>query len=347
LWIQACTCQPPVRLRLAVLPGVACELLALAAEQNIFAKHQIAIEIGRYPSLAEAQKAMHDERLDGLCASLSELLLLETRAEGQLKVILIPAYSNGADLVITRKDLGRGLVDLKGARIGLIPGSMGELLLLRAFAAHAVASDEFTILPLAAQELFDSIHNSAIQVAVVGPPLSMELVKNPELQVLFQSSQIAGEMLDTLSLTAPILRQHPALQGRVLQVWSDVLQFKAEHPKTALSLLTKQTAIPAAKITQNFVFLDRQQQEEYLQREGRLLPLIEVLQNQLLLSGSLKQKREPRHFLVDPTQPQFMLARSHQAWMATRKSIMKNDAASLDAGHAAFAKFRVFSDNSG
>ncbi len=302
-WVQACICQPPIRLRLAVLPGVACELLSLAAAQKIFEKHHIAIEIGRYPSLAEAQKAMHDEQLDGLCASLSELLLIETRAEAELKVILIPDYSNGADLVIARKDAGSGFVDLKGARIGLIPGSMGELLLLRAFAAHAVASDDFTILPLPAKELWGSIHNSAIQVAVVGPPLSMELVKNPELQVLFQSSQIAGEMLDTLSLTAPILRQHPALKDRILQVWTDVLQFKADHPEAALPLLATQTGIPAAKIEQNFIFLDRQQQDEYLKREGRLLPLIEVLQNHLLRSGSLKQKREPGHFLVDPTRP--------------------------------------------
>ncbi len=294
---SACTCEAPQHLRLGIRSNAGCGPLLLAAQQNIFQRQGLQVEIKNFANRADASKALATQRFDILCLNLAELLVQPE----SYQVLLVPNYSQGADVLIARKDAGGNLNDLKGARIGVPPVSMGEFLLRRALEQHTLARDDFTVLPEESQDLREALQKSEIQMAVAAPPYSLEILKNPETQIIFRSNAMPGEIIDTVAIRADLLEAFPGLSGKLSSVWQETLQYMTHEPSAAWAFLAQTTGLPITTFAQDYKFLSLEEQREYLKSEGRLLPMIEELQSSLLQSGGLKTRRDSAAFLPIPT----------------------------------------------
>jgi NitT/TauT family transport system substrate-binding protein len=294
---NACTCEAPQRLRLGIMQHPACQPLLLAAHQNFFEQEGLQLEIKTFITRAEATQAASTQSFDLLCLNLAELLVLPQ----DYKILLIPASSNGADVLIARSDAGNSLNDLKGARIGVPPVSMGDLLLTRALTQQTLAREDFTVLPEEPQDLQVALQKSEIQLAVAAPPYSLDILKNPEMRVLFRSNEIPGEIIDTISVRSDRLQTSPELLPKMEGVWRRTLQFMQNEPDAAFAFLEKTTKIPSATFQTDYKFLTSDEQQEYLKPEGRIFRMIDSLSTTLLQTGSLKSPRSASTFLPIPT----------------------------------------------
>jgi NitT/TauT family transport system substrate-binding protein len=294
---NACTCQPPQRLRLGMMPSAACAPLLLAAQQNIFQGQGLEVEFKTFAIQADALHAWSAQNFDVLCLNLAELVVMPQN----YGIVLVPAYSNGADVLIARKDAGTNLNDLKGARIGMPPVSMGDLLLTRALNQHTLAREDFTVLPEEPQNLQESLEKSEIQLAVTAPPYSLDILKNPEMQIIFRSSAMRGEIIDTIAMRTDLLQTSPQLIAKMENVWQETLRYMTNEPQAALDFLALKSALPQATFAQDYKFLTLDEQRHYLKPEGLLLPMIGQLQDSLVQSGSLKTRRDTTAFLAIPT----------------------------------------------
>lgn len=293
----ACTCEAPQRLRVGMMPGAGCSPLLLAAQQNIFQRQGLLVEFESFSTRTVAAKTWDPQKFDLLCLNLAELLLVPELYQ----VVLIPNYSQGADVLIARKDAGTSLNDLKGARIGVPPVSMGELLLGRALEQHALAREDFTVLPEDSEDLREALQKSEIQLAVTAPPYSLEILKNPEMQIVFRSTSMPGEIIDTIAVRADLLQTSPQLLSKMESVWQDTLLYMNHESTAAWSTLAESTRLPITTFAQDYKFLTLEEQRDYLKPEGRLLPMIDQLQSSLLQSGTLKTRRDSGLFLPIPT----------------------------------------------
>lgn len=294
---NACTCEAPQRLRLGMMQNPACQTLLLAAQYNFFEQEGLQVEIKTFITRAEATQAASTQTFDLLCLNLAELLILPQ----DYKILLIPAYSNGADVLIARSDAGDSLNDLKGARIGVPPVSMGELLLARALTQQTLAREDFTVLPEEPQDLQVALQKSEIQLAVTAPPYSLDILKNPEMRILFRSNEIPGEIIDTITLRADRLQASPELLPKMEGVWRRTLQFMQNEPDTAFGFLEKATKIPRATFQNDYKFLTGEEQQFYLKPDGRIFRMIDDLNTTLLQTGSLSSPRAASTFLPIPT----------------------------------------------
>ncbi|HET9240223.1 MAG TPA: ABC transporter substrate-binding protein [Oligoflexus sp.] len=294
---NACTCEAPQRLRLGIMQNPACQPLLLAARYNFFEQERLQVEIKTFITRAEAAQAAETQTFDLLCLNLAELLVLPQ----DYKILLIPAYSNGADVLIARSDAGDSLNDLKGARIGVPPVSMGDLVLARALSQQTLEREDFTVLPEEAQDLQVALQKSEIQLAVAAPPYSLDILKNPEMRILFRSSEIPGEIIDTITVRADRLQTSPELLPKMERVWRQTLQFMQNEPDEALGFLETTSKIPRATFQTDYKFLTADEQQEYLKPEGRIFHLIDALHTTLLQSGSIKTPRAASTFLIIPT----------------------------------------------
>lgn len=270
-------------------------------QQHIFEQQELQVTISKFRNLAEAQTALAEGRFDIFCASLVDLLQIHALDQLDLKIILVADTSNGADILVARKDSGMRLTDLKGARIGVAPGSTGDVLLSRALAAQSLTRDDFTVLPEEPASLFESLQKSEIQLAVAGPPYSLAFLQSPDVQVLYRSSEMPGEIISTVAATDRLLQTSPDLLRKLRDVWNQGLQFTLQHPQAASSYLAQATELPVSSIQNDYKFLPMAEQNSYLKKEGRLPLLIEQLQTNLQADGSLKTRRDPLHFLFVPT----------------------------------------------
>jgi NitT/TauT family transport system substrate-binding protein len=294
---NACTCEVPQRLRLGIMQHPACQPLLLAAEHKLFEQEGLAVEIKTFLTRAEATEAAGTKKFDLLCLNLAELLVLPQ----DYKIILIPAYSNGADVLIARSDAGNNLNDLKGARIGVPPVSMGDLVLSRALIQQTLAREDFTVLPEEPQDLQIALQKSEIQLAVAAPPYSLDILKNPEMRILFRSNDLPGEIVDTISVRADRLQASPELLPKMQGVWQRTLQFMQNDPEKALTYLETTTKLPRTIFQADYKFLTGDEQQEYLKPEGRIFRMVDTLQNSFLQSGFIKTPRAAATFLADPT----------------------------------------------
>jgi ABC-type nitrate/sulfonate/bicarbonate transport system substrate-binding protein len=294
---SACTCETPTRLRVGMLARVGCSPLQLASEEKIFQRHGLELEFKTFAKPLDLRLAASQEGFDLFCANLAEVLVLPQ----DYQILLLPAVSEGADVLITRRDAGIELAELKGARIGIPPVSMGEILLAEALRQHTLAREDFTVLSMEAPDLREALAKSEIQMAIAAPPYSLELLKIPETTILFRSSALPGVMVDAIAARADLLQTKPLLTGKLEMAWQDTLQLMQKDPDASFSWLATQSGIPLHSYQQDYRFLTPTEQLAYLQPEGKLLPLIKQLQTSLVLSGSLKMKREPKSFLPIPT----------------------------------------------
>jgi NitT/TauT family transport system substrate-binding protein len=286
-----------MRLRVGMLARVGCSPLQLAAEHRIFQRHGLEPEFKTFAKPLDLRQAAGQESFDLFCANLAEVLVLPR----DYRILLLPAVSAGADVLITRKDAGTELAHLKGARIGIPPVSMGEILLAEALRQHTLAREDFTVLPKEAPDLREALAKSEIQMAIAAPPYSLELLNIPETMVLFRSHALPGVMLDAVAARSEWLQTSPELAARLEGVWQDTLELMQKDPTTSFTWLTTLTGIPITSYQQDYQFLSVLEQQEYLRPEGKLLPLIEQLQDSLILNGSLKMKRDSRSYLAIPT----------------------------------------------
>jgi NitT/TauT family transport system substrate-binding protein len=275
----------------------ACQPLLLAAQYSFFEEEGLQVEIKTFITRAEATQAASTQKFDLLCLNLAELLVLPQ----DYKILLIPAYSNGADVLIARSDAGNSLNDLKGARIGVPAVSMGDVVLSRALSQQTLGREDFTVLPKEPQDLQVALQKSEIQLAVAAPPYSLDILKNPEMRVLFRSTDIPGEIIDTLSVRGDRLMASPELLPKMEGVWRRTLRFMQNEPDEALGFLEKTTRIPRATFQMDYKFLTGDEQQEYLKPEGRIFRMIDALHTILLQSGSLQSPRAAASFLADPT----------------------------------------------
>ncbi len=297
---HACTCQSPLLVKVGRVKGFGCGLFMLAEEWQLFEKHGLKLDSQEFSTLAQAQTALARNPRDFLCSSLADLVLFDKLEAWDMKVILIPAASRGADVLIARKDVGNQLTDLKGARIGVSASNLGEPLLSRALARSSLDREDFTVLAEPVETILESLRSSEIQLAVASAPLSLEILKNPEMMVLFHSGDMPGEMIETLSVKSSTLRQHPELQSRLASVWSDLLQQMAQRPTEAQAFIGKLTGMSLDSSSLPYQLFNTTEQQDYLKPEGRLLVLAEDLQKNLQELGLLKLKRDSRLFLAIP-----------------------------------------------
>jgi NitT/TauT family transport system substrate-binding protein len=289
----ACTCEAPLRLRLGMMRSAGCSPLALAIEQKIFQDQNLAVEVQTLDDVAAFSKT----QFDIVCMNLAELLV----QQDNYQVVTIPSVSHGADVLVARKDAGTDLNDLKGARIGVPPISMGHLLLRQALAQHQLTPEDFTVLPLDSADLDEALQKSEIQLAVTAPPVSLRILQNLNSQVLFRSTDYPDRILDTVAIRAEVLMKWPQLAVKWEKAWQNLEAWRADQEETALSFMAKSSGLPVTTLQQDYKFLTLAAQRDYLAPEGRLLPLIKEIQSSLVQAGSLKIRREPQRYLFIPT----------------------------------------------
>ncbi len=284
-------------MRMGAIRSAGCSTLSLAVQQKFFEQQNMQVDL-TFMTWADAQAGAKKNKFDVFCSNLAELVLLPA----DYRIVAIPSYSNGADVLIARKDAGVDLNGLKGARIGVPPTSMGELLLTQALMQSALVREDFTVLPEEAAELRESIQKSEIQMAVAAPPQAFEILQNPEMQVIFQSSAMPGDIIDTVAVSALFLQKHPDMATQLDNVWRDTAHFIEHNPSEAINFLAQASALPLATLQRDYKFLTRTEQAAYHQQGGRLFSLIDQLQAIFLQAGSLKIKRETSQFLAFPPQ---------------------------------------------
>ena len=226
--LLGCAREPESPLRIGTNVWIGSEPLYLARELGRF--DPATVQLVEYPSASEVLRAYRNQAIDGMVISLDELFGLA--ADGlDPRVIAIVDVSHGADVVVGRDGM-KSMSDLKGKSVAVESGALGAFVLSRALALNGMQASDVNVVHLESNEQPSAFEKSQVDGAVTFDPYRAQFLK-AGAKILFDSTQIPGEIVDLLAVRASVIQKRPKAVQALLAGWFAAIDYMARDPKDA------------------------------------------------------------------------------------------------------------------
>lgn len=266
------SCRPlptdsPIKIATNPWPGY--EFLHLAKQQGFFKANGLNVELLELTSLNDAQFAYINRSADGFTSTLVEAVKAPIMGGKPLKIIMLPDYSNGGDMIIASEQF-KSLAELKGKRIGCEVSSLGLYFLARALEVEGLSLDDVEVVNIEQSTTMVDLSDNRLDAVVTYTPFSIKILKQPGFHTVFSSADIPNEILDTISFSEEILQQHPGLADKMHKTWEMTLDFVSRNPQKSYSYMAKRHGVSVTdyqEALKDVVVLNSQQQRHILQNK--------------------------------------------------------------------------------
>lgn len=218
--------DPILRVGTNVWPGYECLYLA----RSLGYYDNTRIKLVEYSSASDVIHAYRSGSLEAAALTMDEVFLL---AEHGLdpKIVLIMDYSLGGDVILGKTEI-RDLVEIKGQRVGVESNALGAFVLTRALERTGMTIKDVDVIPLEVNEHENAFKKGMVDAIVTFEPVRSNLLASGA-NLLFDSSQIPGEILDVLVIREEILDNHNSTVDTLLKGWFLALDYLNRHPEDA------------------------------------------------------------------------------------------------------------------
>lgn len=292
LLLSACRETPNPPLRIAINPWPGYEFLYLAERLKLFEAEGVEVRILQFSSLNDSRRAFELGKADGFGGTLIETLIAAQNSQRRPQVVYLPDYSNGGDLIVARRGID-SLEALAGKRVAIEPGTLNGYILARALAHRSVNLQAVQQVGMPQAEMHRALANGEIDAAVTYAPFSVDMLKNPQLQPLFSTREIPGEVLDVLAIDANVVQQRREQVDGLLRGFNRALLYSRAHPQEAYAIMAAREGISAEDFRNtaehDLKMLDSADQAAFHGPDQRLFKALQATQQVLLDSGELRQ----------------------------------------------------------
>lgn len=276
--VAACSDSAGKPLRIAINPWPGYAHLFVAADKGFFADEGVNVELVEFTSLADVRRAFERGQVDGMASTLAEVLEV-SRGGGERAIIcIITDYSNGADVVLADRRYG-SMPALKGARIGLEPGTVDRLMLYRALAVNGMKTGDVIPVAMPQKEMSGAIASGDVQAVISYPPTSVAIQSDNSVSVVFSSAEIPGEISDAVSFRETVTKSRQRDLAAFTRAWDRAVDFSQQQPAEALKLMSNHTGMSVEELAAAFEGIEvvsGDEQISLLRRDG---PIAEGLKS--------------------------------------------------------------------
>jgi NitT/TauT family transport system substrate-binding protein len=228
LAFAGCSRAPEPALRIGTNVWIGSEPLYLARELGYLDPK--SAQLVEYPSASEVLRAFRNQAIDGMVISLDELFGLAVDGM-QPRAVLVVDVSLGADAVVGRSDM-RTMKDLMGKRVAVESGALGAFVLSRALALNGMSANDVKVVHMESNEQPSAFESGQVDAAVTFDPYRAQLLLAGG-RMLFDSTQIPGEIVDLLAVRATALENQPKAVQSLLVGWFKAIDYLAREPTDA------------------------------------------------------------------------------------------------------------------
>lgn len=229
-------------LRLGINPWPGYEFLFLAQELGYFEEEDVRLRLVEYSSLGDVRRAFERGQLDGMAATAIELLDVWQVSDRRPQIVLVPDFSDGSDVIMAKSPI-HNVADLRGKRIGAEVASLGIFLLARALDQAGMTLDDVQVIPMDQGAMQEALTDGTVDAVVSYPPISVALGEVPDLQVVFSSKDIPGEIIDIVAFDEAVIGDHPQTMEGIIRAWDRAVAFSLESPAEAHAIMAARERI--------------------------------------------------------------------------------------------------------
>lgn len=188
-------------------------------------KYGISVEIVQFNDYIESINQYTAGAFDGVSATNMDTLSIPAGSGVDTTALIIGDYSDGNDAVILK---GEGtLADLAGKPVNLVELSVSHYLLA-------------SVINTSDADMIAAFSTSDVEAVVTWNPLVSEIVASyPDANIVFDSAQIPGEILDLMVVNTDVLAANPDFGRAMVGAWYEVMALMAAGDEDVLSALAE------------------------------------------------------------------------------------------------------------
>ncbi|WP_017294422.1 ABC transporter substrate-binding protein [Geminocystis herdmanii] len=226
----------PLRIGSNIWPGYATLYLA----RDLGDYTNTTIKLVDYPSATEVVRAYRHEEIEGVALTIDEALVLAS-TQDNIRIVAIFNISDGGDVILGKPEI-KTMKDLKGKRVGVESTALGAFFLTRGLEESGMSLEDIKIVSLELSEHEKAYQNDLVDAIVTFyPPKSKILEMGANL--LFDSSQIPGEIVDVLVVNTGAIENSPQTIQTLINGHFKGLDYLEKKPQEASPIMAKRSQV--------------------------------------------------------------------------------------------------------
>lgn len=242
-----CITQPTSPLRIGTNLWTGYETLYLARDLGYYDNQPI--KLIDYPSGTEEVRSYRNNEIEGAGLSIDQVLVLAATQEN-IKIIAIMDFSNGSDVILGKPEI-TNIKALKGKRVGVEATALGAFFLTRALEKNGMSIQDIQLVSLELTEHERAYKQGKIDAVVTFGPARTKLLA-AGAKLLFDSSQIPGEIVDTIAVNTDAIANSPKTIQALVNGRFRALDYFNKNPQDAVNLMAKRTQVSPAQMLDAF-----------------------------------------------------------------------------------------------
>jgi NitT/TauT family transport system substrate-binding protein len=211
-------------------------------------KYNIQIDLRRMDYLPSVE-ALVAKKADACVMTNMEALDMPATAGVNVTSIIAGDFSNGNDALLVRNNLS--IKGLAKKDIFLVELSVSHYLLARCLNMNGMQESDVNIINTSDSDIAPAfIANKPQQAVITWNPLVMQILQEPGITKIFDSSQIPGEILDLMVVRNDVLKANPDFGKALVGAWYEVMDIMSKRGPTAESALAIMAESAGCSVTE-------------------------------------------------------------------------------------------------
>ncbi|PDT82686.1 putative urea ABC transporter substrate-binding protein [Sinorhizobium sp. BJ1] len=184
-------------------------------------KYGITINVKQINDYVESINQYTAGGFDGVTATNMDGLTIPAAGGVDTTILIIGDFSNGNDGIVSKT--AKTPADLKGESINLVELSVSHYLLARALETARLSEKDVTIVNTSDADMVAAFKSPETSTVVTWNPLLAEVKAEPGSAALFDSTEIPGEIIDTLMVNTEVLKDNPDFGKALAGIWYETM----------------------------------------------------------------------------------------------------------------------------
>lgn len=192
-------------------------------------KYGIEIDVVQINDYVESINQYTAGQFDACSMTSMDALTIPAAGGVDSTALIVGDFSNGNDAIILKE--GSMLGDIKGQRVNLVELSVSHYLLARGLESVGLSERDVTVVNTSDADIVAAYSTRDVTAVTTWNPLLNEILKVPGSTNVFDSSQIPGEILDTLMVKTEVLEANPDFGKALVGAWYEIMSAMESSPE--------------------------------------------------------------------------------------------------------------------
>jgi NitT/TauT family transport system substrate-binding protein len=242
---SACVEEPEPILRIGAYQRPGFEPLFLARSLGYLDEQRV--QLVEFPTAAETLLAYRNHAIDVAAVTTDDVLRLA--AEGQpVRIVLLMAYSSGADVVVARQDI-EDIAGLKGRKVAVESNALGSYVLSRALETAKLGLADVQLVSERVDRMGMELASGQIDAGVTYDPHRTRLARRG-IKTIFDSTKLPEDIADVLVAPERLVSKPTAGLHEATSGWFRALDYLATNGEDAAARMAPREGLTAPQFTE-------------------------------------------------------------------------------------------------